>query len=232
MNQPQRILFSFLLTTLVLSFSSKLENHLVDTAEMVQYVPTSQKLIALTFDDGPLSLTTPDILATLRQKNVRATFFVVGERVEKFPTLLQQEVADGHEIGTHTYSHPELYRLPAHRVKEELAAAEATITLYAPKPTLFRPPMGKYSPAVLTLAREYGYTIILWTIDTDDWQPHAPSDIKKVVLKRIKPGSIILLHDGIYPSGTPQALGEIIDCLREQGYEFVTISELLRHYHP
>ena len=217
----------FLVTVMV---GIKVENQLIDIAPAIRKVPTSQKVVALTFDDGPLGTSTPTILTILKEKNVKATFFVAGERVKQFPALVKQEIAEGHEVGNHTYSHPRLTTLSKNKIEEELSKTEKVILEVAPQPTLFRPPEGAYNDTVLQLARDKGYLIILWSIDTNDWRSPPVGDIVNTVLKDIKPGSIILLHDGKYPSPTPEALGFIIDSLTSLGYEFVTVSELLQYY--
>ncbi|MBP2626587.1 MAG: polysaccharide deacetylase [Firmicutes bacterium] len=215
---------------LAIGVGMKLENQLIDLTPAIRNVPTSQKVIALTFDDGPLNKTTPEILAILKEKNVKATFFVVGERVEQFPMLVRQEIEDGHEVGTHTYSHPNLTKIRKSQLEEELDKTEKAILTVAPKPTLFRPPGGSYNDIIIKLTRDSGYLTILWSIDTRDWRSPPVGDIVNSVLKNIKPGSIILLHDGKYPSPTPEAVAFIIDTLRSLDYEFVTVSELLQYY--
>jgi len=208
----------------------KIENHLIDITPSIRKVPTSQKVVALTFDDGPLSPSTPQILAILKEKDVKATFFVVGERVKQFPALVRQEVAEGHEVGSHTFSHPKLTIQSKKQIANEIISTEKVISEVAPQPNLFRPPGGFYNDTILQLARDRGYLIILWSIDTDDWRYPPVGDIVNSAIKDIKPGSIILLHDGKYPSSTPEALGFIIDSLKSRGYEFVTVSELLQYY--
>ncbi|AIF50190.1 polysaccharide deacetylase family protein [Pelosinus sp. UFO1] len=215
---------------LAIGIGMKLEDHLIDLTPTIKNVPTSRKVVALTFDDGPLKTTTSEILGILKEKGIKATFFVVGERVERFPTLVQQEIEDGHEVGTHTYSHPNLTKLRKSQLEEELNKTEKVILTVAPKPTLFRPPGGSYNDKIINLARDNGYLTILWSIDTQDWRYPPVGNIVNSVLKDIKPGSIILLHDGISPSSTPEALEFIIDSLRSLGYEFVTVSELLQYY--
>lgn len=224
----KKVLFGCVL--LAAFFATKVENNLVDTAPAVRKVPTSQKVVALTFDDGPLSITTPEILGVLKEKNVKATFFVVGERAKRFPELVQQEVTDGHEVGNHTYDHPKLTDLNGNQVGNELAKTEEEVAKVAPKLTLFRPPGGKYNNTILKIARERGYIIVLWSIDTYDWRSPPVGEIVNSVVKDVKPGSIILCHDGKYPSPTPEAIEFIIDDLRARGYEFVTVSELLQYY--
>jgi len=144
--------------------------------------------------------------------------------------LVRQEIEDGHEVGAHTYSHPNLNKLRKNQLEEELDKTEKVILTVAPKPTLFRPPGGSYNDTILKLTRDKGYLTILWSIDTQDWRSPPVGDIVNSVLKGIKPGSIILLHDGKYPSPTPKAVEFIIDSLRSLGYEFVTVSELLQYY--
>jgi polysaccharide deacetylase family sporulation protein PdaB len=227
MKLPNGI-WSLFFLTIMLFMTNELS--LVDIPSAIRKVPTTDKVVALTFDDGPLNGTTPEILHILKNKNVKATFFVVGERVKKFPKLVQQEIAEGHEIGSHTYSHPQLPLLTKTEIEEELSKTEESISQLAPKPTLFRPPGGKYSNAIVKLAQDKGYTIILWSIDPYDWRSPPVGKIVDSVLNNIKPGSIILLHDGIYPSPTPEAVEFIIDSLKSRGYEFVTVSQLLQHY--
>jgi polysaccharide deacetylase family sporulation protein PdaB len=211
-------------------FAAKVEDHLIDISDVIWKVPTTRKVVALTFDDGPVSTTTPEILNILKEKNIKATFFVVGEQVKRYPGLVSQEIAEGHEVGNHTYTHPMLTNLQEDRIGQELKKTEKEILEVAPKPTLFRPPGGFSNKKILTLARDSEYSIILWSIDPMDWRHPPVGDIVNVVVKDAKPGSIILLHDGKDPSSTPEALWFIIDSLESRGYEFVTVTELLQYY--
>jgi polysaccharide deacetylase family sporulation protein PdaB len=211
-------------------FAAKMEDHLVDIADVIWKVPTSRKVVALTFDDGPVSTTTPEILNILKEKNIKATFFVVGEQVKRFPTLVSREIAEGHEVGNHTYTHPMVANLQESMIEEELKNTEKEILKVAPKPTLFRPPGGFYNKKIIKIAKDREYSTILWSIDPVDWRSPPVGDIVDLVIKDVKPGSIILLHDGKYPSTTPEALWFIIDILESRGYEFVTVSELLQYY--
>lgn len=222
------VYWSFVLLTVLVAV--KIENLLVDIQPTIRMVPTTRKVVALTFDDGPLDKTTPEILGILREKNVRATFFVLGEQVTKFPTLVQQEYMEGHEIGSHAFDHNNLTKINSIQVKEQLDKTEELISKLADTPTLFRPPGGNYNDTVLKLAKDKGYLVILWSIDTNDWRLHSVGRIVNSVINNVKPGSIILLHDGIYPASTPEALEFIIDGLRRRGYEFVTVNELLEYY--
>lgn len=197
---------------------------------VIKKVPTTHKVVALTVDDGPHSKTTPELLAVLREKNVKLTLFILGENANSHPEILAQAVADGHEIATHAYSHQLLSKMEQKDVGQELDQAEKIITAMAPAPTLFRPPGGAYNEQVLEEAAKHGYTTILWSIDTGDWRRPSVNHVVEAVMKDIEPGSIVLMHDGQYPLPTPKAMRIIIDRLREQGYRIVTVSELLQYY--
>ncbi|MCE5284464.1 MAG: polysaccharide deacetylase family protein [Pelosinus sp.] len=228
MKLMQKFMWSFVVLAVIAV--TKIENPLIDIMPAIHKVPTSHKVAALTFDDGPLQQTTPEILTVLHEKNVKATFFVIGENIARVPELVAQEIAEGHEVGSHTYTHPHLYKLSKNAIEKELDMTDNLISQHAPKPTLFRPPQGKYNPIISKISRNHGYTTILWSIDTLDWQRPPVGQVVNTVLKNIKPGSIILLHDGVTNSPTPEALGFIIDGLKERGYELVTVSELLQYY--
>lgn len=195
----------------------------------ITQVSTAHKVVALTIDDGPHYKTTPEILAVLKEKNVHATFFVLGSNVDERPDILAQEAADGHEIAIHGYHHNSLAGTSQARIREEIDLSEKAITkVIGLHPVLFRPPGGEYNDTVLSTVREKGYSVVLWNIDPKDWTRPPVHAVIDTVLKGIAPGSIILLHDGQYPLPTPKALALIIDRLREQDYEFVTVSELLQ----
>lgn len=197
---------------------------------VIKKVPTTHKVVALTVDDGPHYKTTPQMLAVLREKKVKLTLFILGENAKSNPEILAQAVADGHEIATHAYSHQLLSKMGTAEVSKELDQAEKVITAIAPMPTLFRPPGGAYNSQVLEEATKRGYTTILWSIDTGDWRRPSVNHVVDAVIKNIEPGSIVLMHDGQYPLPTPEAMGIIIDRLREQGYSIVKVSELLQYY--
>ena len=195
----------------------------------ISHVATTVPVIALTIDDGPHYKMTPQVLAVLKEKGARATFFVLGENVDRRPELLAKEVADGHEIAVHGYHHNSLARRDKAAVAAELERAEEAIgRVTTVKPALFRPPGGSSSATVAAAARERGYTMVLWDVDPQDWARPPVGSVVGTVMRRAAPGSIVLLHDGQYPLPTPQALAIIIDRLRAEGYELVTVSELLR----
>ncbi len=188
-----------------------------------------EKRIALTFDDGPHYRYTGEILSILEEYGIRATFFVVGELAERYPELIEKELALGHEIGNHTWSHPHMKTLDAEHTREELLRTEAALDAIADyRPKLFRPPEGFFPEAVEKAARSLGYSLILWSVDTRDWAHTPPCEIAENVLAGVDSGSIILFHDFIgRDSPTPEALRLILPKLIDEGYSFVTVSELL-----
>ncbi len=190
---------------------------------------TSRKRIALTFDDGPHPYRTDKILSLLAAMRIPATFFVVGQNAALYPAPLRRAVAAGHEIGNHTYSHPKLAGLSQASLAEELRKTDEIIKEVTGKaPTLFRPPEGVRSRQVTAAAEAGGYSLVLWTIDTRDWAGSSAAHIAREILQNARDGAIILCHD--YTSGknyTVEGLTEAIPALLAQGYEFVTVSDLL-----
>lgn len=184
--------------------------------------------IALTFDDGPSRQYTAKILDILQKYNVKATFFVVGVNVEKQPALLRRVIAEGHEVGNHTYSHPHLHKMDKATLTEELAKTDQLLReVGGISPTLFRPPEGVVNPAVKTAAQSGGYSLVLWTIDTRDWALNSSNNIIRMIDQKATDGDIILFHDWIAgDSPTPAVLEIIIPRLQKRGFEFVTVSEL------
>ncbi len=190
---------------------------------------TNEKLIALTFDDGPHKYRTNEILDILAENEVKATFFVVGMMAREYPDIIRRTIAEGHELGNHTYNHSKMKRLSTEKLKSELEMTEEVlfeISEYRPK--LFRPPEGWCSESIAAAAGELDYDVILWNIDTLDWAHNDTEKICRCVSAGISPGSIILFHD--YVSGecsTVRAISKIIPELKAQGYKFVTVSELI-----
>lgn len=189
------------------------------------------KKIALTFDDGPHPRNTPEILKILNKYGVKATFFVIGINVKNYPETLSMVVEAGHELGNHTYSHQVLKSKNKEDISKEIIDTEREIskkTEYST--TLIRPPCGFYDDKLINLANENDYKVVLWSVDTHDWTHASVEDIVTTVIKNVNGGDIILFHD--YISGennTPEALQIIIPRLLKQGYEFVTVSELLQN---
>jgi len=184
------------------------------------------KYVALTFDDGPSSKVTPRILQTLEQHDAKATFFMLGNRVEMYPTIAAQVAAEGHEIANHTFSHPNLKKLSHKEMTEEIEKTNKLIEISTGvTPTLFRPPYGIYSQDILNYTAANNYSTILWSVDSLDWKSRNPAAIKKEILSNITNRSIVLMHD--LHTATAEALPELLMTLKQEGYEFVTVSELL-----
>ncbi|BAZ08428.1 polysaccharide deacetylase [Calothrix sp. NIES-4071] len=188
-----------------------------------------EKYIALTFDDGPAAHFTDQIIKILHQNNIKATFFMIGENVKTYPQQAKNVIANGNVIGNHTWHH--WYR----SMSPQLAASEIENTaniIYkttGAKTTLFPPPGGILDNGVAAYAKNQKDGIIIWSDDSEDWRRPAASTLVKRVVKQATPGGIILMHDGGgNRSNTVAALPQIISTLRQQGYKFVTIPELLQ----
>ena len=183
----------------------------------------SGKYVAFTFDDGPHPKVTPRILQTLSNYNIKATFFMLGSQVEKYPNLAKQVADHGHEIGNHTYSHPNLKKLTTEEMAEEIRRTDEIITLTTGiKPALFRPPYGIYTDEVLQYTKENGYFTILWSVDSLDWKSRNANAIHRMIMQHTTNGSIILMHD--IHAATADALPQLIQTLQAKGYEFITVS--------
>ncbi len=188
----------------------------------------SYREVAITVDDGPHPQYGEAILAALRAEHAPATFFVVGVQVKKDPQFIRDAVADGDEIGNHTYNHMRLPALQPHDIANELRFDD--IDIYQAgggHPTIMRPPGDQYNDKVSHVVKALGYVDVAWTDAAKDYLNQTPQFIAERVLDRAEPGSIILLHQD-YP-GTAIALPVIIDGLRAKGYKFVTISTMLAH---
>ena len=196
-----------------------------------------EKDIALTFDDGPYGAPTIEVLNILEKENIHATFFMIGQNVEKYPDIVKEIVEDGNTIGNHSYNHPtNLATMPLKELDSEVSKAEEAIfTVTNLHPAFFRAPYGNTSPKMLKELAEDKYTLVGWNVDPTDWDyPKSTSElIEKRIQEQVKPNSIILLHDGRdthinYPRDNMiNALPNIIESLKKEGYTFVTIDKLL-----
>ncbi|MGG1314541.1 MULTISPECIES: polysaccharide deacetylase family protein [Cohnella] len=200
--------------------------------EVVWEVPGNEKLVALTFDDGPDPEDTPRILELLKRYGARATFFVMGKKAVQHPDIVRREALEGHEVANHTFSHLVLRRsVPSGRIREEIVATqEAVAAATGQAPQLFRPPEGVFDPHVLEVIKREGLQTIMWSWhqDTHDWSRPGVNRIVKTVLGHIRNGDIILMHDYVHgPTQTVDALARILPKLTDEGYRFVTVSELL-----
>ncbi|MBD2186311.1 polysaccharide deacetylase family protein [Planktothrix sp. FACHB-1355] len=198
--------------------------------KMLEKMPIlgEKKLIALTFDDGPWPKTTLQVLEILKKNNIKATFFWVGRCVKYFPQIAQQVVNEGHAIANHTWSHSYRKMNPSQAAKEIEDTAELIYKTTGVKTFLFRPPGGLLNNGPADYAKEKNYAIVKWSNDPMDYRPLPAYQLVKNVLRKAKSGDIVLLHDGGgNHSATVKALPEIIDKLKQQGFEFVTIPDLL-----
>lgn len=200
--------------------------------EIVWEVPTKTQVIALTFDDGPDPVDTPEILKLLEQYNAKATFFIIGKHAERYPNIVRQEVEAGHELANHTFNHPFFNsRSSLEAIKAEMEYTEQVITqITGQKPTLFRPPGGYYSDRLIDAAKAFQYQVVLWSWhqDTEDWKRPGVHKIVNKVLSNAKNGDIILFHDFVGGrSQTAAALKQILPELQARGFRFVTVSELI-----
>ncbi len=192
---------------------------------------TEHKVVALTFDHSWGNTFTPAILDTLKENNLKVTFFIMGPWAQKFPEVARRMVADGHEIASHGYRHENYGDMPPQWVREDMEKAHAQIKeVTGVEPTLIRPPNGDYSQQSLKVADELGYKTIIWNVDSLDWKNPGQEVIIERVVKRLKPGAIILLHASDTPVQTAAALPVLIAKIKEQGYEIVTVGTLLSEH--
>lgn len=184
-------------------------------------------VIAMTFDDGPSAVLTPRLLDILKERNIHATFFVLGQLVQEHPEIVKRAIDEGHEVANHSWDHKALPKLAEGGLRHELADTSEAITKATGKPvTLMRPPYGATSPRLSrAIEKEYGMKVILWSVDPLDWKRPGPQVISQRILAGAQPGAIILAHD-IHP-GTIEAMPSTLDALKAKGFRFVTISELL-----
>jgi peptidoglycan/xylan/chitin deacetylase (PgdA/CDA1 family)/transcriptional regulator with XRE-family HTH domain len=195
--------------------------------EQVQLNDAS-KAIALTFDDGPWPKTTPQVLDILKQEHVKATFFWLGAMVQESPQLAKLAVADGHAIGNHTWHHWYKKLDPATAASEIESTAEQIYKTTGVRTSLFRPPGGILDNGVVDYAKSRHYAVVLWSDDSIDYRSPSVPTLVDNVLRHAKPGAIVLMHDGGgYRPQTVKALPQIISALKEKGYRFMTVPELL-----
>jgi peptidoglycan-N-acetylglucosamine deacetylase len=187
-----------------------------------------ERAVALTFDDGPSPLYTPRILAVLRRLHVPATFFAIGNLADEHPDLIQAELLAGMTVENHSYSHPQLPpfgRLQRRLMNDEISLGARSLRRLGADASLFRPPGGSFSPALVRAAHSRRERTVLWSVDPGDWRKGAtPRAIVRQVLAAVRPGSIVLLHDGGGDrSATVAALPRIVEAIRRRGLELVSL---------
>lgn len=204
-------------------------NYVVE--DKILYSGNRQKnQVALTFDDGP-SIYMDEILDILKENDVKATFFLIGSHVEKYPETIKRITEEGHEIGNHSWSHRNFSKLTADEIRQELdKTTEIIVSTGGKASNLFRPPYGNNSEESVAIIHDHGYNIVNWSVDSKDWSGVSVNRILANVQSRLAPGSVILMHcSGKKKAMTNilSALPKVIALIREQGYEFATVSEVL-----
>ncbi|MBA2271079.1 MAG: polysaccharide deacetylase family protein [Chthoniobacterales bacterium] len=188
--------------------------------------------IAITFDDGPHGTLTPKLLDMLAARRLKATFFVVGECVAEFPEIVKRAAREGHEIASHSWSHPNLGKMSDDAVRSQLQKTDDAIkAAIGVRPALMRPPYGSITPRQKSWIHEtFGYKTIIWDVDPFDWKRPGPAVVRDRIVNQSKPGSIILAHD--IHAATVEAMPATFDQLTAKGFKFVTVSELLAMARP
>lgn len=195
---------------------------------------TTQKIVALTFDDGPNPPYTEQLLDVLKENHVSATFFLIGQNVEKHPELVKRIAAEGHQLGNHTYHHMDLLKADRKLIADEVDRTnQAIIAASGITPHLVRPPHGFRDPVVMEMMAERNLKVVEWSVMSRDWLNPGVDTIVERTISKVKNGSIILLHDGdgiaaqASRAQTIEATRRIIQILSAQGYKFVTVDEIL-----
>lgn len=200
-------------------------------AKKVSYnsVATDHPVIAMTFDDGPHPELTPKLLDMLKERGIRATFYVIGRSAEAHPEIVRRMVAEGHEVANHTWTHPALSKISTARQKSEIERTSALLReLTGENPTNMRPPYGATNSTInRRMKDEFGLSVIMWSVDPQDWKYRNASRVSNHILTNTKPGDIVLAHD-IHAS-TIAAMPATLDGLKAKGFQFLTVSQLLAY---
>ncbi len=221
----------YMLTALVLTLAMALCCVGVQAAEAKRKLPIycvqrQDKKVALTFDAAWGNEDTEQLIDILAEHNAKATFFVVGEWVDKYPQSVKQLFDAGHDVMNHSDTHPDCAKLGREAFIKELEACNSKIeAVTGQRPTLFRPPYGAYNDAVVEGAQSIGMHTVQWDVDSLDWKDLSAGEITRRVTEKVQPGSIILFHNAA--KHTPEALPMILDWLEENGYEPVKVQELI-----
>ena len=189
-------------------------------------VETTEKRAALgincAWDDSGID----EILSLLKQRGIKATFFLVGEWCEKYPQAAQKLAQAGHELASHSQTHRDMTQLDQEQIAWELGtSAESIRTATGREPRLFRPPSGAYNDLLVSTARDLGWEVVQWDVDSLDWKEPPVGEMVERVCEKCRPGSILLWHAG--KPDTPEALAQSLDRLQGEGYTFCTVGELL-----
>ncbi len=212
----------------LISFQNTVQRQADKYPDFFHLEAPTEAFIALTFDDGPHAHNTPLILDILKAEGIKATFFVVGEQVRQYPKVAQRIVAEGHQIANHSWSHPDLRKVTDQAILEKQLEPTSSLVeeLTGVFPKFIRPPYGALRDGTIEFLGTQGWQIINWSIDSFDWDPQENSVI--AIVEKVKryhhPGAIILMHCN--GANTVQTLPEVIDSLRDLGYQFKTVEEL------
>jgi peptidoglycan/xylan/chitin deacetylase (PgdA/CDA1 family) len=197
--------------------------------ELAHHGSRDRRSLALTFDDGPDPVRTPLLLELLAKLDIKATFFLLGKLVDEHPKLAARIVAEGHEIGNHTYNHRYLPLTRSRTVAAELAATDRAIERATGiTPTLARPPYGGRSPSNVRVFARLAKRLVLWDVNSYDWKGHSADEVARRVVDEARPGSIILMHEARTGGETTiEAVRTLVPVLRADGFDFVTVSDAL-----
>lgn len=200
------------------------------TGEPIRHVKTSEKVVALTFDDGPDEPYTEQILSVLNKNHVKATFYVLGGNAKAYPQLIKKIMTEGHDIGSHTMYHDQMKNKSVEKIKNDLQSVDNILRgLGYQKEITFRAPFGITSPNLKIALQQLDKRMVLFNFLPQDWTKISAQQIYDNVMKQMKPGLIITLHDGgKRRDNTVKATEMLIQNLQKQGYRFVTVSELLK----
>lgn len=189
-------------------------------------VQREEALVALTFNCAWEENGIPQLLDLLERENIKATFFLVGQWIERYPDSVRQIVDAGHEIGNHSYSHVDFVGAGEEVIRQQMEKTDALIReVTGSDPVLARVPSGSYDSRVIRLLRQEGYEVIQWDVDSIDWKKPPAKEITERILTKVQNGSIVLFHSGA--ATTLEALPDVIAGLREKGYCFTTVGDLL-----
>lgn len=198
------------------------ENQVIEVIAMRKKLDITKPMVALTFDDGPYARTTTSILDTLEEHNVVATFFVLGNRVNRYKDIVRHMAENGNEIGNHSYNHKDLTILTSNQVKGQIDMTQNAVSkIVGSKPKIMRPTYGAFNDDLKAQAK---MPLILWSIDSMDWKSKDSEKIIDIVLSKVRDGDIILMHD-IFQA-TSEAVDYLVPELINRGFELVTVSEL------